>query len=332
MMWYENKGCEDDVCVSTRIRLARNVQDIPFPPKYTDLQAEKIAKGVREALSDKEFEFLNLDNAPELNREALVEQHLISPQMSKGKNKSVVIDKSGEVSVMIGEEDHIRLQVIRAGLDISGAYKKANELDDVISKKISYAYHDEYGFLTKCPTNAGTGLRASVMLYLPAIKMAGRMNLLVGEIGKLGLTFRGLYGEGSDSRGDMYQLSNQITLGISEENIIEKLENVTRQIIKTERELRMHIYQNNKDEIEDKVYRAYGTLKYAKKITSAECSELLSAVKLGICLKIFKQENLQKINELIITTEPAHISLQKGENCSASERDKYRAKVVNENI
>lgn len=332
MMWYKNKGNEDDVCVSTRIRLARNVCDIPFPPCYTDEQAVRIANGVRNALSDDEYEFLNLDNAPDMNRTALVEEHLISPEMTKGKNKSVILDKSGEVCVMLGEEDHIRLQVIRAGLDLFGAYEKASKIDDVISKKMPYAYHDEYGFLTKCPTNTGTGLRASVMLYLPAIKMAGRMNSLVGEVGKMGLTFRGLYGEGSNSQGDMYQLSNQITLGISEENIIEKLENVTNQIIKTERELRKRIYESNKDDLTDKVYRAYGTLKFAKKMTSSECSEFLSAVKLGICLNILPHTDLQKINELIITTSPAHISLKNGKNLSAAERDKCRAEVVNENV
>lgn len=332
MMWYNNKGKEDDVCVSTRIRLARNVSGICFAPKYTDAEALQIANDVKNALSDKGFEFLNLDNAPELNRMALVEDHMISPEMTKGKNKSVIIDDAGETSIMIGEEDHIRLQVIHAGLDLYGAYKKASELDDAIAKKVSYAYHDTYGFLTKCPTNAGTGLRASVMLYLPAIKMAGRMNALVGEVGKMGLTFRGVYGEGSNSKGDMYQLSNQITLGIDEQSIIEKLENITNQIIKTEREIREHIYKTNKDELTDKIYRAYGTLKYAKKMTSSECSELLSTIKLGVCLKVLPQDCAQKINELIITTEPAHISLKSGENLSADERDKYRARVVNESI
>ncbi len=331
-MWYKNSGADNDVVVSTRIRLARNSKDIAFPPNYTKEQAEEISNAVREALGGEEFEFLNLDNAPELNCRVLVEQHLISPQMLKGKNKSVFLGKDSGVSIMLGEEDHIRLQVIRAGLELGEAYKRASELDDMIGKKLSYAYHEEYGFLTKCPTNAGTGLRASVMLYLPALSMAGRMNMLIGEIGKMGLTMRGIYGEGSESKGDMYQLSNQITLGVGEEDIIRKLENITKQIIQTERELRDKLYKMNKDEMTDKVYRAYGTLKYAKKLTSTECGQLLSTLKLGVCLNIFDLTDLSKINELIVLCEPAHICLENGGELSAAMRDKFRAKIVNEKI
>ena len=331
-MWYKNNGEDKDVVMSTRIRLARNVKDIAFPPNYTEQQASEIADKVKAALSDEKFEFLNLDNAPELNCRALVEEHMISPQMLKGKNKSVLLSKDGDVSIMMGEEDHIRLQVIKAGLELKEAYKRADELDDRIGKNLTYAYHDEYGFLTKCPTNTGTGMRASVMLYLPALKMAGRMNMLIGEIGKMGLTMRGIYGEGSESKGDMYQLSNQITLGISEKDIIDKLDNITNQIIRTERELRDKIYASNKDELTDEVYRAYGTLKYAKKLSSSECSSLLSTLKLGVCLNIVDKTDLDKINELIVLTEPAHICLEKGEEMSAQMRDKCRAELVNEKI
>lgn len=332
MLWFKNKGADSDVCVSTRIRLARNAADIPFAPKYTDEQAADIAFKVREALSEKNFEFLNLDNAPELNVGALVEEHMISPEMTKGKNKSVMLDKNSTVSIMMGEEDHIRLQVILPGFDLDGAYKKADELDDLIAEKVNFAYHEEYGFLTRCVTNTGTGMRASVMLYLPAIRMAGRMNQLIGEVGKLGLTFRGVYGEGSDSKGDMYQLSNQITLGISEEKIIEKLKSVTNQIVKTERELRAKFLEKGRDELEDKVWRAYGTLKYAKILTSGECSKLLSTVKLGVCLGILKEVDLDKVNELIVTCEPAHISLAAGKALSAEERDRSRAALVNKSL
>ncbi len=332
MLWFKNKGAEDDVCISTRIRLARNENKTPFAPLYTPEQALQIASNVRLALNENDFEFLNLDNAPEINVKALVEEHMISPEMTKGKNKSVMLDKNSTVSIMMGEEDHIRLQVILPGLQLEDAYKKADELDRLIAKKINYAYHEEYGFLTKCATNTGTGMRASVMLYLPAIRMAGKMNQLIGEVGKLGLTFRGVYGEGSDSKGDMYQLSNQITLGASEEKIIEKLKNITHQIIKTERELRDKFLEANKDELEDKIWRAYGTLKYAKKLSSGECSSLLSTVKLGICLGIIKDITQDKINELIVTTEPAHISLSANKPLTSEGRDKYRAKLINDSL
>lgn len=329
MMWFKKSGECDDVCISTRIRLARNVEKVPFPPKYTDDEAAGITKDIRSALDGEEFSFLNLDNAPEKNVGALVEEHIISPEMKSGKNKSVLINKEETISIMLGEEDHIRLQVILPGFDLKKAYKIADELDEKISKKVSYAYHEEYGFLTKCPTNAGTGMRASVMLYLPAIRMAGKMNSLIGEIGKMGLTFRGVYGEGSDSKGDMYQLSNQITLGISEENIIEKLENIANQIIKLERELRQNFLKERKDEIEDSVYRAYGILKYAKRISSEEASKLLSTLKLGVCLGLIDKTDLKTINELIITTEPYHISLKDENIKTADDRDRHRAFIVN---
>ncbi len=329
MMWFKKSGECDDVCISTRIRLARNIEKIPFPPKYTDEEALEITKSVREALKDDEFNFLNLDNAPEKNVGALVEEHIISPEMKQGKNKSVLINKEETVSIMLGEEDHIRLQVILPGFDLKKAYEISDKLDDKISKKVKYAYHEEYGFLTKCPTNAGTGLRASVMLYLPAIRMAGKMNSLIGEVGKMGLTFRGVYGEGTGSKGDMYQLSNQITLGISEEKIIEKLESIAKQIIKLERDLRENFLKERKAEIEDSVYRAYGILKYAKRISSEECSKLLSTVKLGICLGLIDKTDLKKINELIITTEPYHISLADESIKTAEDRDRHRALLVN---
>lgn len=331
MAWYNKSGSESDIVVSTRIRLARNVSAMAFPPRWSDEDARTLTDKVKAAAGDG-FEFLNLDNAPEINKQALVEEHLISREMLGGKNKALLIAKNGDESVMIGEEDHIRLQVIVSGFDIDGAYKKADELDNKLGEKLDYAFDSQFGFLTHCPTNVGTGLRASVMLHLPALRMAGRINALAGEAGKLGLTIRGLYGEGSEAKGDLYQLSNQVTLGISEEQTCEKLKNVAMQIIKAERELREKIRQSKGAEIEDRVFRALGTLKYARRLSSSECENLLSTVKLGINMGIIDEVDCDTVNELMIKAEPAHISIEAGEILSADKRDCARAKMIREKL
>ncbi len=331
MAWYNKSGNESDIVVSTRIRLARNISGVPFPPRWSD-EAAKELEGKIKAAAGEGFEFLNLDNAPELNKLALVEEHIISREMLGGKNKSLLLAKSGDESVMIGEEDHIRLQVIMAGFDIDEAYKKADELESRLADKLDFAFDSQFGYLTHCPTNVGTGLRASVMLHLPALRMAGRINQIAGEAGKLGLTIRGLYGEGSESKGDLYQLSNQITLGISEEQTCEKLKNVTLQIVKAERELRQRIAESRKGEIEDKLWRALGTLKYARKLSSSECENLLSSVKLGINMGIIDSVNSDIVNTLMIKSEPAHISLDAGRVLTPDERDIARADMIRKQL
>lgn len=245
--WFDKKGEQSDVVVSTRVRLARNLSDTPFPANWNDETAKAVIEKIKAAAADTphSFEFLNLDNAPDLNKQALVEEHVMSREMLSGKNKALLLSGDGCVSVMIGEEDDIRLQVIAPGLDLDGVYKTADALDDMLGETLDYAFDEQFGFLTRCPTNVGTGMRASVMLHLPALELAGRMNQLAGEVGKLGLTIRGLYGEGSDSKGSLYQLSNQITLGISEAQTLEKLKNITMQIIETERGMRKRLYERN---------------------------------------------------------------------------------------
>lgn len=329
MTWFDKTGSDNDVVISTRIRLARNVSGVSFPPKWSDNDAKKITDDVKNALGDG-FEYLNLDNAPELNKHSLVEEHLISREMLNGKNKALFLADSGDVSIMVGEEDHLRLQVIVPGFDVDGAYEKADALDDKLGEKLEYAFDSQFGYLTHCPTNVGTGLRASVMLHLPALRMAGRINMIAGEVGKLGLTIRGLYGEGSESKGDLYQLSNQITLGISEEQTCEKLKNIAKQLIKTERELRKKLMQSNPDELPDTIWRAYGTLKYARTLSSAECESLLSQVRLGVNTGIITEVNQDAITRLMIKAEPAHISLEAGRTLSARERDKARADMIRE--
>ncbi len=326
-MWYHEKGADSDVVVSTRVRLARNVAQIPFPPKWSDDAAKQITDDVKAALDGAKevFSFLNLDNAPQVNKSALVEDHIISREMLGGKNKALFLNDAGTAAVMVGEEDHLRIQVIAPGLALDKAFAEADALDDALGKTLDYAFDEKFGFLTHCPTNVGTGLRASVMLHLPALRMAGNINSLIGQVGKLGLTIRGVYGEGSESRGDLYQLSNQITLGLSEQQTVDKVSEIAQQIIKMERDMRVRLYENDKLSFADKVCRALGTLKFAQKISSQEAQKLLSYVKLGIELDIIKDTDALKITQLMIESEPHHIALAEGSELSPSRRDEKRA-------
>lgn len=328
--WFDKKGEQSDVVVSTRVRLARNLSDTPFPANWNDETAKAVIEKIKAAAADTphSFEFLNLDNAPDLNKQALVEEHVMSREMLSGKNKALLLSGDGCVSVMIGEEDDIRLQVIAPGLDLDGVYKTADALDDMLGETLDYAFDEQFGFLTRCPTNVGTGMRASVMLHLPALELAGRMNQLAGEVGKLGLTIRGLYGEGSDSKGSLYQLSNQITLGISEAQTLEKLKNIPMQIIETERGMRKRLYERNPDSLSDTLWRALGTLKYARRLTSAECESLLSEVKLGADMGIITGTDAHTLTKLMIASEPAHIALSAGENITPEARDLRRADMI----
>lgn len=332
--WYETIGKEGDIVMSTRIRLARNVAGIPFPARWSEAQAVEVTGLVRDAMtagSSKlpwDFEFLNLDNAPENSKRMLVEDHLMSHEMLQGKYRALLLNKQQNISIMLGEEDHIRLQAILPGLDLEEAMKIANLVDDVIAERANYAFDEEFGYLTRCPTNVGTGLRASVMLHLPALKMTGQMNSLVGAAGKLGLTIRGLYGEGSGASGDLYQLSNQVTLGISEQQTIDKLGSITQQIITSERQARQRLLAHNPVTLPDKLYRAYGTLRYARSMSSEECRNLLSEVRLGVSMGIIKEVDAQTVSKLLVTAEPAHINDRVGDELPPEGRDKARSDIL----
>ncbi len=333
-MWYHEKGKDSDVVVSTRVRLARNVVRVPFPPKWSDEAAKQIIDSVKHALDGTEhtFSFLNLDNAPQQNKSVLVEDHIISREMLGGKNKALFLNDAGTAAVMVGEEDHLRIQAIAPGFALEQAYAAADAMDDALGKKLDYAFDEKFGYLTHCPTNVGTGMRASVMLHLPALAMAGNINSLIGQVGKLGLTIRGVYGEGSASRGDLYQLSNQITLGLSEQQTVEKVSEIVKQIIKMERDMRTRLYENDKLSFADTVCRAFGTLKFAQKISSQEAQKLLSYVKLGAELDIIKDTDTLKITKLMIESEPHHIALAEGSDLTPLERDEKRAAHIRKEL
>lgn len=332
MIWYKDNN--NDIVVSTRIRLARNLDKTPFPNALKDKRAvtDKIKDAVLNSNStlSKEFEFYDLDKLNDAEKQKMAEEHLISPDMTQGEGHSVLISKDRTMSIMLMEEDHIRLQIIQGGYDLDSAYKTASMVDDVIEENLTYAFDSEFGYLTACPTNTGTGMRASVMLHLPALTMTDNISRVVSSAAGLGIEVRGLYGEGTKAYGSLYQISNRSTLGISEETSLSKLKDIVDQIIETERRARKALTDNSGEEISDRVYRSLGTLKYARSMSSAEAKSLLSDVMLGENLGIIPKEGKASPIECMVLTEPALIS--EGKNLKPNERDKKRAEFLRERV
>ena len=323
-----------DIVVSTRIRLARNVDKTPFPNALKDTKevTEKIKNAVLGGNSTlaKDFDFIDLDNTPLIRKQELAEEHLISPVMCEGKGKSVMISKDRTMSIMLMEEDHIRLQIIKDGFALDEAYSLASKVDDVIEENITYAFDNDFGYLTACPTNTGTGMRASVMMHLPALTMTENINRVISSAGSLGIEVRGLYGEGTKAYGNLYQISNRITLGLSESQVIEKLTNVVNQIVDMETKARNMLKEKNYDVIADRLFRSYGTLKYARSVSSSEAKSLLSDVMLGQSLGIIPKESKIAPLECMVLSEPALVC--DGKELSPNERDKKRAELIRNNI
>ena len=320
----------ENIVLSTRIRLARNFKDYPFISKISKEDALKITNEVKEIIlssnSSSPLYFSEIEEN-ELKQEGLklVENHLISPNILNSKvPSSVILDKNKEISIMINEEDHLRIQVIKEGFNLDEAFSLANACDDLIEESKEYAFSEKYGYLTSCPTNTGTGLRASVMIHIPAIVMCGKINELTENVNRLGIAIRGYYGEGSGSFGNIYQISNQTTLGISEEEIIEKIKNVTTQIVKQEENLRNLVLNDN---LKDKIMRSYGILKNCYLINYKEFSGLWSMVYLGINMGIITNTDKNSFVKLISSLAPGSI----GED-DAQKRDKLRAKILKDVI
>ncbi len=332
MIWYKNNN--SDIVVSTRIRLARNLDKTPFPNALKDTKevTEKIKNAILGSNSTlaKDFDFIDLDNTPALRKQEMAEEHLISPVMCEGKGKSVLVSKDKTMSIMLMEEDHIRLQIIKDGYALEDAYSLASKVDDVIEENITYAFDNDFGYLTACPTNTGTGMRASVMLHLPALTMTENINNVIASAGSLGIEVRGLYGEGTKAYGSLYQISNRVTLGMSEEQSLARLKNIVGQVVEMEKKARKALTDNSMDALSDKLYRSYGTLKYARSMSSSEAKSLLSDVMLGQNLGILPKEGKITPLECMVITEPA--LLCGGKEMSPAERDKKRAELIRNSI
>ncbi len=331
MIWYSEKN-DNDIMVSTRVRIARNIKKYPFPNMMSEKDAKGVCDDVKSAIFNSnsslagDFEYLELSKTNPVNIRALTEQHFISPDLAKSKFGSVLINKDRTMSIMVNEEDHIRLQVILSGLKLKEAWETASKVDDLIEESVEYAFDEELGYLTACPTNLGTGLRASVMMHLPALTMTREISKIISSAGGLGIAVRGIYGEGSEALGNLYQISNQITMGSTEEELIAKVENIAKQIEGYEREARKNLLKNNKTALENRVWRSYGILKYSREISSKEAKALISDVILGKALNIIDEEVKAPLVELMVKTEPAVIT--DGKDMGAAERDIKRAELI----
>ena len=335
MNWYLQNGKDSDIVISSRIRLARNLKDYPFPTKFSNEQAGMVLETIKNIVPGIGYglKYMQLKDIDELTRGELVEKHLISPEFLKNKktDKAIIINEEENICIMLNEEDHIRLQLFSSGLELENLKNLAVELDDKIDNLLNYAISKKYGYLTSCPTNVGTGLRASVMVHLPALTMTGNINKILNIVNGFGMKIRGVYGEGSHSQADVYQISNNQTLGITENDIIKNLKVIIEKIIEQERMARKYLAKKS-IELEDSVYRAYGILTSAKKISTEETQKLLSLVKLGNDLGIVKELNDTKVSKLILYTKPANLQKYLGKKLDGYDRDVNRPKVIKQII
>lgn len=323
----------NDVVISTRIRLARNLKDYPFPCKLNSQGREKVIEKVKDAVKKSnspvasDFSFIKMSELTSSQSVSLVEKRLVSPEfISDTDGRALLISKDESFSIMINEEDHIRLQVITKGLSLEQAYDTADKLDTLLDENLDFAFDEKLGYLTQCPTNLGTGMRASVMLHLPALEKSRAINRIAGNLSKLGLTIRGAHGEGTEPKGALYQLSNQVTLGISEKAAIENLKNITQQLIAQENQARERLCSSI--DIQDAISRSLGILRSALVISHDEALKLLSNVRLGIVSKQISDVSSETIDKLMLAVEPATLTVSLNKNLSAHDRDIERAKLI----
>lgn len=322
----------DAVIISSRVRLARNLREYPFPCRMSTEQRIEMAEKVKSVLCGKEFcshKFMAvmMEDVNEYDRIAMVERHLISPEFADGKKGKMLITTEDEtVSIMVGEEDHLRIQVILPSFELEKAYKIADELDTALDEALHFAFDSKLGYLTQCPTNLGTGMRASVMMHLPALRESRTVSRIAVNLSKLGLVIRGAYGEDTDAVGAMYQLSNQVTLGISESAAIENLKNISEQLASSELNTRANLMESF--EYQDRIGRSYGILLTARLISYSEAIRLLSNLRMGICEGTIDSIELETVDSLMYKIQPANLMRAKGEKFSPSERDRVRAEII----
>ena len=326
-----------DVIISTRVRLARNLRDYPFPCKLSEQGREKVSEMVKAAITQSnsalqnDFEYIKLSELSPTQSVSLVEKRLVSPEfISDQSGRALLLSRDNSLSIMINEEDHIRLQVIKKGLALEEAYEIADRLDTLLDENLDFAFDEKLGYLTQCPTNLGTGMRASVMLHLPALEKSKAIGRIAGSLSKLGLTIRGAHGEGTEPKGALYQLSNQVTLGISEKAAIENLKNIALQLASQEEQARERICASI--DVRDSIARSLGILKSALLISHDEALELLSNVRMGALSGQLKDIDTDVIDSLMTEIEPATLSAASGSNLSARDRDIERAKLIKSKI
>ncbi len=315
--WLDASGEHADVVLSTRVRLARNVEGYAFTPRARDGERLRVLAQVREAAERlpglRDGVWIRLDEMDAPQRRLLHERHLVSKELAgvddpKGVKTGAAVLLTGSEGVMVNEEDHLRLQSMRSGFELAGAFQGALAMDQAIGAQVPYSYHSEFGFLTACPTNTGTGMRASVLIHLPGLVLTKEIQKVLGGLQQMGLTYRGLYGEGSEVVGNFFQISNQTTLGRSEEELLDHLGRVVRRVIEREEEARRVLLRDAAMVLEDKLWRAYGTLRYARSLTFDEAMNYLSGVRLAVGLKLIRDLSVYSLNKLLIFCQPAHLA------------------------
>lgn len=332
--WIEQRGPHSDIVFSTRVRLARNLVKHMFPASATPQQmtalSDQICAAASQASVFTQGRFVEIDYVAELDRLVLVERRLASPALVERKSASARLIFSADefASIMINEEDHLRLQSFQSGFAVREAWEALERLDDELSDHLDFAFSKQFGYLTACPTNTGTAMRVSLLVHLPALVMLDEMEKTSRKFAKLGLTMRGFYGEGTEAIGNVFQISNQITLGCSEEDTLNLLDQVAEQVIQLERKARDRMLADKKFNIEDRVWRTYGVLRYARSLSSGEFLNFLSFIRLGLDLKILTGWTDTMLHELMLVTQPGHMQKWYKASRSSEKRDKLRAEIV----
>ncbi len=336
--WMTGKNTDNAVVLTSRIRLARNIQGAVFPGWAKKAQRCEALEAIRPAVDalgvmSKGFS-RELNDLTSLQKQVLVERHLISrEQAARGEGCAMVVDRKQGLSLMINEEDHLRMQSIRAGLDLSGAYEPLQQVDSELEKQLDFAFDAQLGYLTACPTNLGTGMRASAMLHLPALALSGEhLTQTLQAVSKIGLAVRGLFGEGTESLGHLFQISNQSTLGQSEQAIMRHLEKVLQQVVNHEKNARLKLLEDKPGMVADKIGRAYGLLSYAQMIDSKEAFDLISLLRLGADVGYFEKPMISACDALLMNIQPGHLQLRAGEELEPEKRDEIRAEIIREKL
>lgn len=331
--WYIEDGKESDVVISSRIRNARNLKEYPFPVKMTKEQSRLVINLTYKVLGKDGYVFYNTNNISQIDREVLVEKHLISPNLlNRDLERGVFLGDNEKISIMVNEEDHFRIQSMDAGFKVKECLDNLNRVEEYLENNMEFAFSSKYGYLTSCPTNLGTGIRVSVMMHLPALVMTDYMQKIIESCGKVGFTVRGAYGENTSSTGNIFQISNQVTLGITSDEIVQNTINVAKQVIDYERSLRKELYQSKPLELEDKIFRSYGIFCNARKISSDESLKLLSNIRLGVDLGLIKDITKELLNEVTQNIKPANLQRVVGRELEYGKRDEMRANYIREKM
>lgn len=334
--WLQSDGPDHAISICTRVRLARNVQGYRFSTTMTPDEAKELDAFVTEALTRDGFEYdlhaTDVEKLDTIERQVLIERHLISRELANANRaRSVVVDQDESISIMINEEDHLRAQVFRPGFDVEAAFAEAEALDDALLGRLPLAFSEEFGFLTSCPTNTGTGLRASIMLHLPGLVWAEEIEKASNTAQKIHLAVRGLYGEGSRALGDFYQVSNQVTLGCSERQVLADVHAAVGRLITWEREVRQALLTgDSRARTLDRIHRSLGTLEQARILSSEECLSCLSAVRFGVEQGILEHLTIDHLNRILLMSQPGHLQRSAERELDATERDVRRAELVRE--